>query len=105
MYAVLQRLWREAPKMTDGKGAEDPTQAPAVICHVLLKGSVQPLYGALSQSVEGCLRMLTNAQVQGDDGRARPAIFESFFDVDQIASVMVEREVKLAERSPLISLS
>lgn len=95
MYQVLTRLWREAPKMTGPDGREDPTQAPAVICHVLVKGSVQPLFGALSQTPEGTLRMLTKAQVQGDDGRPRHALIESFFDMDDLVQISVERALEV----------
>lgn len=97
MYAVLLRLWREAPKMKDPSGREDPSQAPAVVCHVMLKGSVSPLYGALSQTTEGPLRMLTRAQVQGEDGRARAALIESFFDVDDVVSISIERELAVEQ--------
>lgn len=100
MRKQIHKLFDEAPKMTDASGNPDPTQAPAVICHVILVGQIQPLYGVLSETPDGLLRMLQKAQVQGERG-TKEAVLESFFEYRDVLSVMVEREVK-AERGSSI---
>ena len=108
MSEVIGTLMDEAPKMTDASGKPDLTQAPAVTCHVMLRGQLQPLHGVLSYyayqdryAAHGnqTMRMLTPAQVSGEGGRPREALLESFFSMADILSIMVEREVKPIERS------
>ncbi len=97
MADLLDRLFDEAPKMTGPDGKPDESQAPAVQCHVLLKGAMQPLFGALSTTPEGLLRILTPAKIDG-----RPILAESFFSIGDIVSIMVEREVK-GEQSRIVT--
>lgn len=97
MDELLDRLFAEAPKMTNPDGTPDETQAPAVQCHVLLRGAVQPLFGAMSTTPEGLLRMLTPATI----GK-REVLAESFFSIGDIVSIMVEREVK-GEQSRIVT--
>lgn len=97
MQKLVERLFAEAPKMTDGAGNPDPTQAPALQCHVMLKagGSMQ---GALSVTPEGTLRMLAMNKVDN-----RPVMVEHFFDYEQIADVAIFREVKATEGSRIVT--
>lgn len=88
MKRVIDRLFSDAPKMTDGAGKPDPTQAPALQCHVMLKagGSIQ---GALSVTPEGTLRMMAPNQIG-----QKPVMVEHFFDYEQVADIAIFREVK-----------
>lgn len=97
MKKVLERLFAEAPKMTDGSGKSDATQAPALECHVVLKGGAA-LHGALSVTPEGTLRLLAPNQVG-----QKPVMVEHFFDYEQVADVAVFREVKASEGSRIIT--
>jgi hypothetical protein len=94
---VLDRLFAEAPKLTDASGSPDPTQAPALECHVMLRsgGAIQ---GALSVTPEGTLRMLCPNQI----GK-RPVMVEHFFDYEQIADIALFREVKAGEGPRIIT--
>lgn len=100
--AVIDRLLAEAPKLENPDGTRDESQAPAMMCHVLLRAQVQPLYGSLSPDPSGALRMLTPTKVQHPgDPVPRDILLEQFFEVEDVVAVMVEREVKL-ERSRII---
>jgi hypothetical protein len=97
MKRVIARLFAEAPKMTDGKGVPDPTQAPALTCNVMLKagGSVQ---GSLSVTPEGTLRLMS-PNVIGQ----KPVMVEHFFDYEQVADIAIFREVKTSEGSRIVT--
>lgn len=97
MHALLARLFATAPKLTNPDGSVDPTQEPAVQCMVLLRGQPQALMGALSRTVEGCLRLMSPATVNG-----KPVLAEQFFEVEDVQSIMFERDVK-ATRSSIIT--
>jgi len=94
---LIARLFAEAP-VIDGTSA-------ALQCHVLLRGAMQPIYGALSTTPEGTLRMMTPSKVQHHgEQEPRDIFLEQFFDVSDVVSLMVEREVKL-ERSLIVTPS
>lgn len=101
---LIKLLLDEAPKMTNSDGTPDTTQNEAVQCHVLLRGQMQPLFGALSLHRLGVLRMLTPSKVQ-HPGEAKPReiLLEQFFDIEEVQSVMVEREVKATPGSRIFT--
>jgi hypothetical protein len=110
MAAVIDRLFAEAPKLEHADGTTDETQAPALQCHIMLRGIPRDLYGALSRTPEGTLRMLTMAMRQ-DPKQLNPLtrkplevpiLCEQFFDVADVVSIMVEREVT-GETSSIIA--
>ncbi len=96
MTIVIDRLFNEAPKMKNPDGSVDKTQKPALECHVLLRGCPEPLYGSLSLSPEGAMKMLCPATVDN-----KPRLLEHHFEVDDILDIMVVREVK-AEASRIV---
>lgn len=101
MKAVIDRLFKEAPKLTDDSGKERADQSPAVDCHVVLK-SGQQIQGALSTTTEGVYRMLAaNEQVDPKTRKVTGLVMvESFFDVEQISCIAVVRPVTLSESQP-----
>lgn len=99
MFAVIDRLFAEAPKLTGPDGRPDPTQRPALQCHVLLASQMQPLSGALSLTAEGACRMLTPATIDG-----KRVLAESFFAIEDVVSVMVEREIT-GTKSSIVGLT
>lgn len=99
MASTIDRLFREAPKLTGIDGKPDPTQRPALQCHVLLATQAQPLSGSLSLSPEGALRMLTPATIDG-----KRVLAESFFAIEDVISIMVEREIT-GTKSAIVGLT
>ena len=94
--AILLRLFEEAPKLEHPDGTPDISQAPAIECHVLLRGAPSPVHGSLSVTKEGMLRMLTPATRESTrHGRKVeiPILCEQFFDVADVVSIMLERAV------------
>ena len=101
---IIKMLLDEAPKLQNRDGSPDATQAAAVMCHVVLRGQMQPLFGSLSLHPLGVLRMLTPSKVQHPGEQTpRDILLEQFFDVDDVQSVMVEREVKATPGSRIIT--
>ncbi len=98
MKRVIDRLFAEAPKLTDAKGQPDPTQAPAVQCQILLKAG-GGIVGALSVTPEGTLRLL--APNQNKNGQ--PMMVEHFFDYEQVADIAVVREMKATEGTRIVT--
>lgn len=95
MYAVIERLLHDAPKLTGLDGKPDPDQKPALECHVLLRHATQPLYGSLSKSPEGAMRMLCFANLVDPSSKSeKPVMMEHFFEVDDVVDIMVVRDVK-----------
>lgn len=89
MERVIARLFREAPKLEDGKGKEIFGQAPAIPeVQIMLKagGLVQ---GAMSVTPEGTLRTMFVSK----DKDNRQVMVEQFFDVSDVAMVAVPREL------------
>lgn len=96
LQRLIARLLEGAPQLKNIDGSVDESQAPAVECHVLLRGAPTPLYGSLSTTPEGCLRMLAPATVDN-----KPSLLEHHFDVSDVVDIMVVREVK-AEQSRIV---
>jgi len=96
---LLERLFAEArAQVLHG----DPSQAPAIQCHLLLRGQPQPIFGSLSMTPEGMLRMLTPTRVQHPgDARAKDILLEQFFRHTDLLAIMIEREIHV-ERSRII---
>jgi hypothetical protein len=92
IHKMIARLLDEAPVLND-----DPTQAKALQCHVILRGQIQPLPGALSTTPEGGLRLLTPGAIDN-----RPCLMEQFFDYDDVVAVIIERAVTAAPRQSSI---
>lgn len=94
--ALILRLFEEAPKLENPDGTPDISQAPAIECHVLLRGAPSPVHGSLSVTKEGMLRILTPATIESTrHGRkvVIPILCEQFFDVADVVSIMLERGV------------
>lgn len=94
--ALILRLFEEAPKLESPDGTPDISQAPAIECHVLLRGAPSAVHGSLSVTKEGMLRMLTPATRESTrHGRKVeiPILCEQFFDVADVVSIMLERAV------------
>ncbi len=98
MKRVITRLFADAPKMTDASGKPDDTQAPALMCHVMLAAG-GALQGTLSVTPEGTLRLAMPNTLNG-----KPVIVEHFFDYEQVADIAVFREVN-ASMGPRIITS
>lgn len=100
MAAQLDMLLAEAPKLTGPDGKPDPTQRPALQCHVLLASQMQPLSGSLSIAYgTGVLRMLSPATIDG-----KRVLAESFFSIEDVVSIMVEREIT-GTKSSIVGLT
>lgn len=97
MRLRIVRLLLEAPKL-DGADRE------AVQCHVMLTGQPQPLFGSLSYTDEGLLKMMTPSKVKHEGQPERTIMLEQYFDVHDVVAIMVEREMKV-ERSRIIGVS
>ncbi len=102
MERLLERLFAEAPKMTDGAGKPDDTQAPALNCHIILR-SGQMLQGSMSVTAEGLLKIGTVAEVPDPSAKAssfggshtkKLVLAEQFFSVNDLVCVAVERDIK-----------
>jgi hypothetical protein len=101
MVNTFNKLWEEAPKLTHADGTPDTTQAPAVECCVVLRGIPRDLYGVVSKTPEGTLKMLVVSEELDPKTRVkvRDLMCEYFFDVSDVVSVMVKREVAGERRS------
>jgi hypothetical protein len=88
MQTLIERLFAEAPKLTDGSGRPIEGQAPAIECNVML-GSGQVIMGALSTTPEGMLRLLS----PGKDQQNRPILIEQFFCYADVQVIAVRRDV------------
>ncbi len=99
MRALITRLFAEAPKMTDGAGRTDTTQAPALQCHIVLRGLSTSFQGTLSTTPEGTLRLLTSARVDA----TKHILMEQFFAYEDVVTVAVERQVTGTEAPRIIS--
>lgn len=96
MKAILNRLFSEAPKLTDALGGPVDGQSPAIECFVMLGGGngAQGVDGVLSTTPEGALRMLS----RGKDETGRPILIEHFFPYESVISVSIRREMTPVSR-------
>lgn len=101
MRIRIEKLFDEAPKMTLPDGTPDPSQAPALECVVVLRGSVPPIEGCLSTTAEGGLRFLSPTT----DKNNKRVMLEQFFDYADVVAVCVQREVKAERKSTIIGAS
>ncbi len=85
---MIWKLLDEAPRVAEG-------DAPAIQCHVLLRGQIQPMFGSLSRTTFDGLRLATVSRVQHQSQAERTVLLEQFFDADDVACLMVEREIKM----------
>jgi len=81
-----------------------PDQAPAIECAVVLRGMSSTIVGALSETPEGGLRLLSPIV---DDGsyprRGEIPMVEQFFDYGDVLVFAVRRSVKIdASQSPIL---
>jgi hypothetical protein len=112
MRATIARLLEEAPKLMLPNGKPDPSQSPALQCHVVLNASIPPIEGVLSTTPEGGLRLMTPHQVDGErtpdmhpraPAPQKTVMLEQFFDYADVVSICVQREIKAEPGSGLIS--
>lgn len=104
MRALIARLFAEAPKMTDAGGKPVADQSPALECFVVLRFTGAPLKGILSVTPEGTLKLLQATAVKEIDPNTRreivrDALFEHFFEYEDVVMVVVERPVTSATSS------
>lgn len=86
-YATIQRLFKENPSAL-------PDQAPAIECGVMLRGVPITLLGALSETPEGGLRLLSPDPRQERPLPGAPVkMIEQFFDYEDVLVVAVQRNV------------
>jgi hypothetical protein len=105
MRMLIGRLFKDAPKMTDGAGKPVQGQAPALgMCIVFLKAGAQ-VQGALSITPEGTLRMMVPNQIKTPDGALKNVMLEQFFTVEDVAMIVVPREMPNLSRSSIIQSS
>lgn len=96
---MLGRLFDQAPKLTDGRGAPVSGQSPALPdCMIVLRNG-PPMQGVLSTTPEGGLRMMSAAAKpvldpsgQPRPGMVTPIMVEQFFDISDVVNVTVLRE-------------
>ncbi len=110
MRMVIDRLFDEAPKLTDGAGKPVEGQAPALQVHLVMRANIPPIQGVLSKSPEGLLRLMTPDEVPDTSPGARPntkrrIFMEQFFDYSDVVSICIEREIKAVPRGGLFSTS
>lgn len=113
MRRTIARLFDGAPKMIGPDGTPDPTQAPALDCMIVLRGSIPPLAGVLSTTPEGGLRLASPTEIEDPEAPAplhprapkatKKVIAEQFFDYSDVVAIVVQRDVKASASSPLIS--
>jgi hypothetical protein len=77
-----------------------PNQAPAVTCAVVLRGMTSSLFGALSETPEGGLRLLSPNGPPVAGARVTSMI-EQFFNYEDVLVFGIVREVK-TESYPLL---
>jgi hypothetical protein len=82
-WATIQRLFKENPSPL-------PDQAPAIACGVMLRGVPMTLEGALSETPEGGLRLLSRGAAIPGGG---VSMVEQFFDYEDVMVVAVQRKV------------
>jgi hypothetical protein len=78
--------------LADGKSA--PGQSPAIQCAVILRGMSTALQGALSETADGGLRMLSPSVAAPGHPLGRELV-EQFFDYSDVLAVAVQRTVTL----------
>jgi hypothetical protein len=104
MSSVISRLLEEAPKLRNPDGSIDKTQTAAIECHVLLRHAKEPLYGSLSLTFDGALRMMAPANLIDPSTRKEtPKLMEHFFDIEDVVSIVVMREVA-SEKSRIVTI-
>jgi len=82
MKVTIQRLFKENPSPL-------PDQAPAIECGVMLVGIPVTLRGALSETPEGGLRLLSpSGSVAG-----RLQMVEQFFSYEDVLVIAMQREI------------
>lgn len=99
---VLERLFNEAPKLTDAKGQAVDGQAPALECAIMLTSGAT-MQGVLSRTPEGTLRMMSPIEVKDPrSGRPKSAFAEQFFMIDDVITIALQRDIA-ADASRIIS--
>lgn len=101
MRLTLMRLFQDAPRLQLADGTPDPSQAPALPCTLVLRGSIPPVEGVLSTTPEGGLRLMS--VVPNRDNKK--VMLEQFFDYSDVVAVCLEREVKASPGSMIIGAS
>lgn len=97
LSSVIQRLYDEAPKLTDASGNPDPTQAPAIPMVFVSLKSGQQLQGVMSGDCDGVLKIMSPAQVMKKD-----VMVEHFFVIDDVESITVPREIAVSHGSQIV---
>ncbi len=88
MAKQIAELLAAAPK-------RDDIDRPALECHVVLRGQFQGVYGVLSYTDGGLLKMMTRSKVTHENQPEREIMLEQFFHVSDVTALMVEREIKV----------
>jgi hypothetical protein len=84
MWILIQRLFKSNPSPL-------PDQAPALQCHLVLRGMAHAISGVLSETPEGTLRMLSPA---GPADRGKPlTMVEQFFAYEDVLTIALECQV------------
>lgn len=111
MRLTIERLFADSPRMMLPNGQPDPSQAPALQCHVVLNASVPPIEGVLSTTPEGGLRLMTPMEVDAPkDPNAHPrmpppkkmVMLEQFFDYGDVVAICVQRDITATPSSSSI---
>lgn len=87
---LIDRLFREAPKLEDASGKPVSGQSPALPDVQITFKSGQRMPGVLSITPEGTLRLGTPAR---DPDTSQPILVESFFDISDIEMLSLPRKM------------
>lgn len=77
-------------------------QTPAIECAVVLRGMSTSLTGALSETPQGGLRLLSP---MGDAARGHVPMVEQFFEYSDVLTFGVRRDIELTGRGLLVTPS
>jgi hypothetical protein len=102
MRETVERLFAEAPKLTNTDGSPQDGQAPAMECMVMMRSGAV-ISGVMSVTKDGALRMLTQGTRNSNGSRQVPILVEQFFDFSDVMMVAVERQVTASPLSTLIT--
>lgn len=105
MDKVIDRLFAEAPKLLDNNGLPIEGQAPALECFIVLIGGIT-IQGSLSRTPENTFRMLTPTDIQDPKTkRQRTVMAEQFFTINEVVSIVLQREMSMSAGSSIIGAS
>ena len=85
MRRTIERLFKEAPPLTDAEGVLKGPQAPAMKCAIMFRSGAQ-VEGVLSTTPEGGLRIAVPNKMKTGRGEV-PVIVEQFFDYGDVTAI------------------